>query len=386
MASIKKMRKKWYSRIRTTKNGRREEKLIPLLTENETDALARNDKVNLVEKRIRSGHDFEFPWQKETGGQTTLKQLLLSDAVDGWIQRRKKRPDIRPNTIAINLNGIDHLYRCLGKKIPLKSITTNQMDEFSDYLADEGLSNTTINIHLRTMKAFFRYCWKREMIDRPPMIEQIAVEDSLPIYITDDEFQAVIDEVGTDSFYGRVFFFYRETGVRLCEPFIAALDRSWLDIPNTSKGKRPRSIELNEFLIDTFKELQDWSDNCGLVEESKGRHISKKFKKCLRKNNVSELKHLHCLRHTFAVRNLVMGVPLAMISTMMGHRSQATTEVYTKFDMKRLKNDFRTLVTAFSEDEIKSQKVMSHVSGDTEKGDTLHSYGTYMPIYGRLES
>ena len=46
----------------------------------------------------------------------------------------------------------------------------------------------------------------------------------------------ILNEVGADSFYGKAFFFYRETGVRLREPFIATLDGNWLDIPNTSKG------------------------------------------------------------------------------------------------------------------------------------------------------
>ena len=161
----------------------------------------------------------------------------------------------------------------------------------------------------------------------------VKINDTLPIYLTDDEFHAVLNEVGVDSFYGKVFYFYRETGVRLREPFIATLDGNWLDIPNTSKGKKPRSIELNEFLLEIYQELKQWADECHLVKGSRGRHLSKKFKKALRKCGIDESKHLHSLRHTYAVRQRVLGVPLATIQAQLGHRSITTTEIYTLIEL-----------------------------------------------------
>ena len=211
------------------------------------------------------------------------------------------------------------------------------------------------------------------MIDRLPMIDMLKMEESLPIYITDDEFHAVLNEVGVDSFYGRAFFFYRETGVRLREPFIATLDGNWLDIPNTSKGKRPRSIELDDFLLSIYKELKQWADTCNLVEGSRGRHLSKKFKKALRSCGVDESKHMHSLRHTYAVRRRVMGVPLATIQANMGHRSITTTEIYAKIELKKLRSHFPTLTTGYTDDEIESEKVSKTSIRDTDLRDT-HQY------------
>jgi|TARA_Y100000310_G_C20570684_1_gene757851 integrase/recombinase XerC len=371
MATLKKRRGKWYSRIRYYNEvGKRIEKQIPLRTDNKTEAHKRNRIVTKYQDDISNGLEFEFPWMKD-GGQTKVKEVTLAEAVDSWIERRTKQPDLRPSTININKNGISHLYNSLAKTLPLKSITTEHIDYFRDGLIDKGLSNTTINMHLRTAKSFFRYVWKRGLIDRLPMIEMVDTDDTEPIYLTDDEFHAVLNEVGVDSFYGKVFYFYRETGVRLREPFISTLDGNWLDIPNLSKGKRPRSIELNDFLFEVYKELRQWADECGLVKGSRGRHLSKKFKKALRKCGINESKHLHSLRHTFAVRQRVMGVPLATIQAHMGHRSITTTEIYADLQLKKLSRHFPTLISQYTEEQIEAEKVSKSLIGDTEMGDTM---------------
>ena len=209
MASIKNRRGKWYSRVRYYNEvGVRIEKQIPLRTNDKTTAHKRNGIVTKYQDDIRNGMEFEFPWMKD-GGQTKVKEITLADGVDGWIERRAKQPDITPNTIGVNKNGINHLYDSIKKSSPLKSITTDHMDGFRDDLIDKGLKPSSINMHLRTAKSFFRYVWKRGMIDRLPRIEMVKINDTLPIYLTDDEFHAVLNEVGVDSFYGKVFYFYR---------------------------------------------------------------------------------------------------------------------------------------------------------------------------------
>jgi len=375
------MNGKWYSRVRWYDNtGFQKEYLQPLRTDNKTVAHKRNRTVTKYQDDICNGMEFEFPWMKD-GGQTKVKEITLADAVDGWIERRAKQPDITPNTIGVNKNGINHLYDSIKKSSPLKSITTDHMDGFRDDLIDKGLKPSSVNMHLRTAKSFFRYVWKRGMIDRLPRIEMVKINDTLPIYLTDDEFHAVLNEVGVDSFYGKVFYFYRETGVRLREPFIATLDGNWLDIPNLSKGKRPRSIELNDFLVEVYKELRRWANECGLVERSKGVHLSKMFKKALRKCGIDESKHLHSLRHTYAVRQRVMGVPLATIQAHLGHRSITTTEIYTLIELKKLRRHFPTLISQYTEEQIKAEKVSKSLIGDTDLGDTVGDTPRIRNIY-----
>ena len=152
-----------------------------------------------------------------------------------------------------------------------------------------------------------------------------------------------------DDFYKRVFLFYRETGVRLKEPMMSVLDGAWIDIPNTSKTKKGRNIELDKPLQSIFIELKDWCENgYGSTLVDKGAdHISKKFKKALRSIGTDESKHFHSLRHTFAVRRLIQGTSIYDLKLLMGHSSVTTTEVYSNMNLKRVAQDFPTIVTSY---------------------------------------
>ena len=352
MATLKKRRDTWYARVRVWNNDTHKQKeiQIPLKTSSKVTAMIRLSEVNKAESVIKDGtitnYKKYFMWLND--GKSEVVRFTISEAIDEWMKRRQKM-GIRPKTLELNMNGLIHFSNAVGETRSLESVTTKVIDRFVDYLNSKGLSDTSINMHLRTVKSILRYYWKRERLDKIPIIEQIKIDERNPIYITDDEFQSIIELDLLDEYYKRVFYFYRETGFRLQEPFISNLDGKWLDIPNLSKGKKPRSIELDKSLVQIYMELMDWYRNCGLVEESKGRHISKMFKKSLRSIGADEKKHFHSLRHTFAVRRILQNIPIYKIQRLMGHSSVTTTEVYINMDLKRVKQDFPTIVSSYPE-------------------------------------
>ena len=66
MAALKKRRAKWYARVRWyNEYGKRQEKQIPLKTENESIAVQRMLIVEKKERHIKRGMEFQFPWQNE---------------------------------------------------------------------------------------------------------------------------------------------------------------------------------------------------------------------------------------------------------------------------------------------------------------------------------
>ena len=345
MARLKKRRSKWYARIRIWDNNIRKEReiQIPLNTKSRVAALERLSFINQYESDLRNGLSFTFPWESNVG-QLNLKRFTINDAINEWMDRRLKI-GVRASTLEINQNGLDHFTDAVGGSCPLEAVTVKKIDAFVDYLQFKGLSVSSINMHLRTVKAMLRYYWKRERLDRVPLIEQLKQEENNPIYITDNEFQSIMELDWLDQFYKRVFYFYRETGCRIREPFISKLDGNWLDIPNLSKGKKPRNLELAASVKKIFTELSAWlGSGYGSTLVDPADHISKKFKQALRSIGADESKRFHSLRHTFAVRRIVEKVPIFKIQKMMGHSSIATTEGYLKLDLKRLERDFPTIV------------------------------------------
>jgi len=248
--------------------------------------------------------------------------------------------------------------------MPLKSVSSTHIETLIDYFESRGLSATSINIHLRTVKAMFRYYLKIGKLNKIPLIEQLSVRKTEPIYITDDEFHKLMSIDWLDNFYKRVFLLYRETGMRLREPMMSVIDGVWIDIPNESKGGASRNIELDESLQAIFIEYKKWLDSgYGSTLVDVGDHISKVFKKCLREIGADESKHFHSLRHTFAVRRLIQGTSIYNLKLLMGHSSVTTTEVYSNMNLKRVAQDFPTIA-------VNSQNTAKIGKMDTDLMDT----------------
>ena len=205
---------KWVFRVYYTLKEGKKEKQIKLHTSSLVVARERSVlilkvlkeiKVNLIES---NGEDygFVFPWESESSF-TEVKRFTLENAVHQWISKRVGK--LAKKTIELNQEGLNYFLKFIGSKYPLESITTNQLEQFSDWLASRGLSKTTINIHLRTIKAMFRYYLKVDRLSKIPHIQQLRIPKTEPIYITDHEFQSIMELDWLDDFYKRVSLLYR---------------------------------------------------------------------------------------------------------------------------------------------------------------------------------
>ena len=368
----------WYARMQwRDKNGQKKDKQIPLRTKSKVTARERLVLVNRVKTDIKEGFLFSFPWMNDKG-QTKVLVFRIKDAINQWMEHRKKNK-IAMSTLEINQLALNYLIDCIGSKRPLDTISNNDIANYIDYLDAKGNSDTTINIHLRTIKAMLRYYHKVGKLERVPIIEQRKIPKTDPIYITDDEFQSLMELDALDDFYKRVFLLYRETGMRLREPFMSSLIGDWVDIPPESKTKSVRSIELSEPLKKVFLELKEWYDQgYGSTLIDAGDHISKMFKKSLRNIGSKDTKHFHSLRHTFAVRMLLKNTSIYDVKLMMGHSSVTTTEQYSNMNLKRVAQDFPTLVTSYA-------KTPKSGLEDTFLEDTSHLSNGYVPIYEKIE-
>ena len=195
-------------------------------------------------------------------------------------------------------------------------------------------SITTININLRSIKTFLLWAKEEGHIQDVPKIKEIRTGTGLPRYLTASEFnqlQAVSPPVLAD-----VFWFYRETGCRLREPFNAVVKGTYLIISvDKTKGGEERQVPLNNDLLEIYSKLINAS--------YAPKYYSEQFKLLMRKAEIEGHK-FHDLRHTFGVRTWLQTGDLHLVSQLMGHKSILTTQIYTKFFIARLKEDFPDLV------------------------------------------
>ena len=149
-----------------------------------------------------------------------------------------------------------------------------------------------------------------------------------------------------DDHYKTAFLFYRETGCRASELFIGELNGHWLLISgDKTKQRVDKELQLNGECLQLCVQMQNQLEKYGGTVESLTQNLSKTFLKAMREIDGKNTKyHLHCLRHTFAVRRYLLTRDIYLVKQEMGHASVKTTEVYAQFSLRRLEMDFPTLV------------------------------------------
>ena len=243
----------------------------------------------------------------------------------------------------------------VGRKKPLTSITSNIIDIYKDVCIEKGMSPSGININLRAVKTLLRWCYRRDYINKVPHIDMVSKPKSMPLYIPDRIFADLMRLDWLDDLYKNAFLFYRDTGCRASEPFIGELDGNWLLISgDKTKQRADKELRLNDECFRLCIRMQNHLDKYSGTVESFTQNLSKTFLKAMREIDDDDTKyHLHCLRHTFAVRRYLQTKDIYLVKQEMGHASVTTTEVYARFSLRRLEMDFPILVESPNMSEIR---------------------------------
>ena len=344
---------KYYARVNIPRPGQRpKQKVIPLRTENPREAALRLLEVEKVEDLIKSGVEYVFPWMK--GQATTVIQLSVKQASKDYLRIRKNE-GLRPNSLEIFHHAVTHFMKIVGPSKPLESISAEDIQEFIRE-SREKLGPVSINMYLRNLRTFFRWANDSGLMSHPPKIKEIPEPDDLPVYVSNSEFHKIQDKA--TPILADVFWFYRETGARMSEPFDAVLKGSFLIIYTVNaKGKQERQIQLTPDLIQIYEQL--------MAAGHRPDYYSKKFKDTCRTAGI-EGHNFHHLRHTFGVRAWLQTGDIFLVSQLMGHRSIETTMRYTKFFLSRLQEDFPDLA-GYAENQSRGRaELISRGTGSTD--------------------
>jgi len=368
MATLRKRGGSWYARVQWWVADIRKEKSVPLKTQIKVIARERLAQVNKVESDIKAGMNFTFPWLSGSSS-TTVKRFKLNDAVELWLSKRKSK-GIRSSTIKRNRYSMASFMSVVGYGKPLSGVTTNVIDTYIDVCINKGMTADGININLRGLKTFLRWCHRREYINKVPYIDMVSKPKSMPLYIPDCIFKKLMGLEWLDNRYKDAFKFYRETGCRVSEPFIGELDGNWLLISaDKTKQRTDKELHLNDDCLLLCNQMRKYQEKYKGTVESRTQNLSKTFLKAMREIDGKNTKyHLHCLRHTFAVRRYLQTRDIYQVKQEMGHASVTTTEIYAKFSLRRLEKDFPSIV---------GNQNMSEIA---ERGHVFGGHNTPLPV------
>lgn len=220
-------------------------------------------------------------------------------------------------------------------------------------------SSKTISRNLSSLRTFFKYLSREEIIGFNPMIliSNPKQEKKLPSYLNYKELEDILDIPDTSTVLGlrdaSILELLYSTGIRVGELVnikIKDIDFNGNRIKILGKGNKERYVLfgdkckklLNKYLSESRTQLIKQSNDY-LYLNTRGTPISirtteKMVDDVVKRSSVKFNVSPHTLRHTFATHMLDNGADLNSVGELLGHSNLNTTAVYTHVSNERLKN------------------------------------------------
>lgn len=226
-------------------------------------------------------------------------------------------------------------------------------------MVDDGISNSSVNRKISSLKSFYKFLLKTKQIDTSPLLKHKSLKTpkKLQIPFSEKELDAVLNLLrypeGFDGVRDKLIIdLFYTTGIRRTELINLKLNNISLS-GGTLKvlGKRNKerllpilpiiSKQIMMYLAER-SQLEVIKDNDYFFLMLKGVKMNDSFVYRLINyyfSNVSEKvkKSPHILRHTFATHMLNNGADLNSVKELLGHSSLASTQIYTHSSLSELK-------------------------------------------------
>lgn len=229
-------------------------------------------------------------------------------------------------------------------------------------LSISNLSAKSINRKIASLKSFFKFLVKRDLIKKNPSshINSLKTDQKIPSFIKERDINFLFKNIDTkEDFTGQRDLLILEllygTGIRISELInikISDINFTKKEIKVIGKRNKERIIPLhNNAIYQTKKYLKlaekEGYKNQYLLFTKKGEKIYPMLINRIVKKHLSTLikskkYNPHLLRHTFATHILNKGGDLNSIKDLLGHSSLAATQVYTHNSIEKLKETFNS--------------------------------------------
>lgn len=298
----------------------------------------------LIEKVSSAGfgnYDFIFNRGIE------LADISVVDACEEYIGFKKRTLNTRRA-----YSGIVSTMRAYGKFGSMKNITASALMDFDNYMSKVmDLSGTTRRAAITFVKSVCKYAVLKGYISTNPvaLYKMPQMTTRQRAYLTQEHLDALSDVVVPEGMEKSkdMFLFQCYTGLAFVDlltlergMFINEHGRWYITRKREKTGVGYRIMLLKPALEIALKYRFDFGT---LRQPTYDRHLKRIGKLIGFPHNLSS----HIGRHTFATWALSNGVPIEIVSKMLGHTNINTTQIYAKILAKDVENQFSRLDKLF---------------------------------------
>lgn len=290
-------------------------------------------------------------------------QQTAGQPIQNFLDFLKFQKRYSQHTIVSYRNDLESFFAFLHQhygNIDLIEIKATYIRSWLVELKQHGLESKSINRKISTLKSFFKYQLRQELITVSPMSTIISpkISKRLPQFVEKEAITLLFEHVQfPDDWHGKtqrllIQLFYN-TGMRQAE--LVGLKETHIDKTNNSlkvlgKGSKERIIPVSDklmhdvqnYMADKRKNFAEF-DKMFLLVSAGGNKLYPKYvyntvKKYLSLVTTIDKKSPHVLRHTFATHLMNGGANLNAVKELLGHSSLAATQVYTHNTIEKLKD------------------------------------------------
>ena len=281
---------------------------------------------------------------------------MLIDQFISYIEAEKR---FLPLTVEAYQSDMDQFAHFLKDEFGIDDLTqvkTTMVKSYIVRLKEEGLVNRSINRKTSTLRTFYKYCLRENLLEKSPMtgIKALKQPKTLVKFVTETDINKVSFGEEADFSTQRdhlLFELLYQTGMRQAE--LRGLedgdvDKMGMQLKIHGKRNKDRLVPLSREMIQLIVQYQALRDATfttkadRLLLNDKGEEMSpsyvyNKVHHMLEGVTTLKQKSPYVLRHTFATHLLDEGASLVAIQKLLGHENLATTQIYAHNTIEQLK-------------------------------------------------
>ena len=279
---------------------------------------------------------------------------MYLDKFKNYLEAEKKYSILTVNAYTKDLEEFKDFLESTGTSLN-KNIEYTFIRNWIVFLSKNKISSNSINRKISSLKAYFKFLVNIKEIKKSPLRNHTSLRTKSKVVnpFNETEMKEVFDlfktsekELTRDSMIIDILY---STGLRRAELINLKKSDIYFDdqvIKVLGKRNKERLVPMLPGLVKKLKLYsRNLEENSFLLQSKNGNKISpstiyRVVNKYLRSISTKTKISPHVLRHTFATHILNNGADINSIKEILGHKSLASTQIYTKIKIPTIVNDY----------------------------------------------